>query len=122
MSVQARHQPSDKHWPLCKMIVFIVHQLYKILVRGMIKMFSAPCFSGHQGMKILHYFSIKSPFMAMHYANLFRLAFPFKIEGLFLVPQALLYFLYDAFIASLLRTTKMICTRQSYIALIFLLV
>ena len=39
--------------------------------------------------------------------SLFELSYLFKIEGLFLVPQVLIYCLYDAFIASILCTTKM---------------
>ena len=39
--------------------------------------------------------------------SLFELSNPFKIEGLFLVPQVLVYCLNDAFIASILCTTKM---------------
>ena len=34
--------------------------------------------------------------------SLFELSYPFKIEGLFVVPQVLIYWLYDAFIASIL--------------------
>ena len=58
--------------------------------------------------KFDHYFSIKSPFKAMHLAHL-CLSFlnPFKIEGLFMVPLLLFYCLYDAFIASILCTMKM---------------
>ena len=39
--------------------------------------------------------------------SLFQLSYPFKIEGIFLVPQVLVYCLYDAFIASILCTTKL---------------
>ena len=39
--------------------------------------------------------------------SLFKLSYPFKIEGLFLVPEVLVYCLYDALIASILCTTKM---------------
>ena len=39
--------------------------------------------------------------------SLFELFYPFKMEGLFLVPRVLVYCLYDAFIASILCTTKM---------------
>ena len=34
--------------------------------------------------------------------SFFKLSYPFKIEDLFLVPQVLVYCLYDAFIASIL--------------------
>ena len=34
--------------------------------------------------------------------SLFELSYPFKIEGLSVVPQVLIYWLYDAFIASIL--------------------
>ena len=39
--------------------------------------------------------------------SLFELSYPFKIEGLFLVPEVLIYCLYDSFIASILCTKKM---------------
>ena len=38
---------------------------------------------------------------------LLKFSYPFEIEGLFLVPQGLVYFLYYAFIASILCTKKM---------------
>ena len=39
--------------------------------------------------------------------SLFELSYHFKIEGLLLVPQVLVYCLYDAFIVSVLSTTNM---------------
>ena len=39
--------------------------------------------------------------------SLFELSYPFKLEGLFLVPQVLVCCPYDAFIASILCTKKM---------------
>ena len=39
--------------------------------------------------------------------SMFELSYPFKKEGLYLVPKVLVYCHYDAFIASILCTTKM---------------
>ena len=56
---------------------------------GMIKKFSAPCNSGFQGMKIwpLHFNIISLQCNALS-PSLFELSHPFKIEGVFLVPQS----------------------------------
>ena len=72
------------------------------------KKFSAPCTSGFQGITICRLiFNIISLQGNALIPSLFELSYPFKTEGLFLVPQVLVYCLYDAFIASILCTTKM---------------
>ena len=76
----------------------------------MTKTFLTPCNSGFQGMKIWSLiFNIISLQCNALSPSLFELSHPFKIEGVFLVPQVqvLVYWLYDAFIASILYTTKM---------------
>ena len=60
----------------------------------MIKNFLAPCTSNLQGNAL-------SP-------SLFEISYAFKLGGLFLVPQVLVYCLHDAFIASILCTTKLV--------------
>ena len=73
----------------------------------MIKRLSTPCTSGYQGMKIwpllFNIISLQGNALS---PSLFELSYPFKIEGIFLVPQLLVYCLYDAFIASIVCTTK----------------
>ena len=59
----------------------------------MIKKFSAPCTS----------ISLQDNALSQ---SLFELSYPFEIV-LFLFPQVLVYYLYDAFIASILCTKKM---------------
>ena len=69
-------------------------QTQRMNVRGMIKNFFAPCTSNPQGNAL-------SP-------SLFEISYPFKIGGLLLVPQVLVYCFYDAFTASILCTTKLV--------------
>ena len=69
-------------------------QTQRMDVRGMIKNFFAPCTSNLQGNAL-------SP-------SLFEISYPFKIGGLLLVPQVLVYCFYDAFTASILCTTKLV--------------
>ena len=68
----------------------------------------APCTSGYQEMKIwpLLFSIISIQGNALLSPSLFELSYPFKID-LFRVPQVLVYCLYDAFIASIVCTTKM---------------
>ena len=79
-----------------------------IIIRGIIKQFSPPCTSGYQGIKIwsllFNLISLQGNALS---PSLLELSYPFKIEGLFLVHQVLVYCLYDALIASILWTTKM---------------
>ena len=74
----------------------------------MIKNVSAPCTSGYQELKFgpLRFNIISLQCNALS-PSLFELFYPFKIEGLFLVPQVLISCLYVTFIFSILCTTKM---------------
>ena len=83
-----------------------VYQRTSKHVRGMIKRFSTPCTSSYQGMKFDLFNLVSLQGNALN-PSLIELSYPFKIEGLFLVPQILVYCLYDAFIASILCTTNL---------------
>ena len=74
----------------------------------MIKTLLVPCTLGYQGTKIwpLLFNKITLQGNALS-SSLFELLYPFKIGGIFMVPQVLVYCLYDAFIAFILCTTKM---------------
>ena len=72
-----------------------------------IKTLSAPCSLGYLGMNVWPLlFNIVYPQRNALSPSLFEICYPFKIDGPFLVPQVLVYCLYDAFIASILCTTK----------------
>ena len=90
----------------CKIVSLILIIFWA--VRGIIKKFLAPCTSGYQGMKfwplLFNIISLQGNALS---PSPFELSYPFKIRGLFLVPQVLVYCLYGAFIASILCSTKM---------------
>ena len=71
----------------------------------MVKKFSTPCTSGYQGMKnMVNTFSKQGSALS---PSLFEHSYPFKIERLILVPQVLIYCLFDTLIVSIQCTTKM---------------
>ena len=74
----------------------------------MTKKLLVSCTLGYQGTKIwpLLFNKISLQGNALS-SSLFELSYPFKLEGIFMVPQVLVYCLYDVFIAFILCTTKM---------------
>ena len=80
------------------------HKIF-LYVRGMIKKFSVPCTLSYQGMKIrpllFNIISLQGNALS---PSLFELSYPFKKQGIFLVPQVLVYCLNDAFIATKYQT------------------
>ena len=100
-------------WSAFKLLNVCVKQVWQVVVancmiRGIIKKFLAPCTSSYQEMKIWPlFFNIIYLQGNVLNPSLFELCYPLKIEDLFLIPQVLIYCLYDTFIASKLWTTKM---------------
>ena len=73
----------------------------------MIRKFSASCTSEYIGRNSLTlFFNIISLHLDALSPSLFQFAYPFKIEVFILVPQVLIYCIYDTFIASEITYTK----------------